>query len=253
MELDICDTRIHYEVSGSGQDIVLLHGWGQNIEMMEPLAIFLAQWFRVWSIDLPGGAGKSAPPPQVWDTYEYTEMLHAFIEHHKIENPSLIGHSFGGRMSIIYAATYKTNKIVLLDAAGIKPKRGLDYYAKVYSYKIAKKVQNTKFFSAKIAKKVNKAGSADYQNATPLMKQVMTKVVNQDLRLLLPEIDVPTLIIWGELDEATPLSDAKIMEQKIPNAGLVILKGAGHYAYLECLPQVKRVLASFFSREIENN
>ena len=69
--------------------------------------------------------------------------------------------------------------------------------------------------------------------ASPLMKQVLVKTVNEDLTDMLPNIDVPTLLIWGERDTATPLKDAKIMEEKIPDAGLVVLKNAGHYSFLE--------------------
>ena len=131
-----CGTEINYTVEGQGKDIILLHGWGQNIEMMEPLGDFLKQWFRVWNIDLPGFAGKSPEPPFAWDIYDYATMLADFISRNEIKSPILMGHSLGGRISIIYAARHiDVHKVVLLDSAGILPKRSLDYYWKVYSYK----------------------------------------------------------------------------------------------------------------------
>ena len=251
---NISGVDLHYEVAGDGPDVLLLHGWGQNIAMMQPLMDYLSPWFRVWNFDLPGGAGTSSEPPTPWTVYDYTDMLHTFITQHDIKNPILIGHSFGGRLSIIYAAKYQTaQKVVLLDAAGVKPKRKIDYYVKIYTYKLGKKILSLPGLKKFQNKFINKGGSADYQQASPIMKQTLSKVVNEDLQYLMPDIKVPTLLIWGALDDATPVSDAKIMETKIPNAGLVILEGAGHYAYLERLPQVQRILYSFLIEATEKN
>ena len=93
------------------------------------------------------------------------------------------------------------------------------------------------------------AGSSDYKNASPMMRQIMSKVVNEDLQHLMPSIQAETLLVWGELDDATPLSDAKIMEKKIPGAGLVVFSGAGHYSYLDCLGQFFRVIDVFLEKE----
>jgi len=242
----ICDVDLHYQVSGTGEDVILLHGWGQNIAMMEPLEKYLNQWFRVWNFDLPGFAGKTPEPPFAWDIYDYVIMLSEFISKKGIKNPILIGHSFGGRMSIIYGSKHAdVKKIVLLDAAGIKPKRGLDYYTKVYSYKVGKSLLSLPGLKQQKERFMNKAGSSDYQNASPIMKAILANVVNEDLQYLMPDIQAPTLLIWGENDDATPVKDAKIMEKLIANAGLVVLTGVGHYAYLEALEQVKKILFSF--------
>ena len=93
------------------------------------------------------------------------------------------------------------------------------------------------------------AGSSDYKNATPMMRQIMSKVVNEDLQHLMPLIQVEKLLVWGDLDDATPLSHAKIMEKKIPGAGLVVFPGAGHYSYLDCLGQFLRVIDVFLEKE----
>lgn len=248
MFIHVCNTDINYTVEGTGKDIILLHGWGQNIAMMQPLADFLKNTHRVWIIDLPGMAGASPEPPYPWDIYDYTTMLHEFIIKNNIQNPSLCGHSFGGRMSIIYAAKHASvEKVVLMDAAGIIPKRGIDYYAKVYAYKLGKFVKKIPGIKQLTTKAQSKAGSEDYQNASEVMKQVLTKVVNQDLSEHFAAIKAPTLLIWGEQDEATPLSDAQRMEKEIANAALISFPNAGHYAYLEELPQVRRILESFFA------
>ncbi|MDE7369928.1 MAG: alpha/beta hydrolase, partial [Muribaculaceae bacterium] len=86
---------------------------------------------------------------------------------------------------------------------------------------------------------------SDYRNSSPKMRAIMSKVVNEDLCHLMPEISAPTLLIWGENDTATPLSDAKKMERLIPDAGLVSFPGCGHYSFLDNPGQFAAVLNSF--------
>ena len=177
-------------------------------------------------------------------------MVEKFVEKLGIVHPTILGHSFGGRVAIIYAGRKNDlNKLVLIDSAGVKPKRGLDYYTRVYTYKLGKKVLGLPGLRAYKEKMMENAGSSDYKNSTPMMRQIMSKVVNEDLQHLMPSIEAETLLVWGELDDATPLSDAKIMERKIPGAGLVVFNGAGHYSYLDCLGQFLRVMDVFLEKE----
>lgn len=79
------------------------------------------------------------------------------------------------------------------------------------------------------------------------MRQTLVKVVNEDLRAYLPGIQAPTLLIWGEKDTATPVSDAKIIEQEIPDAGLCVIRGAGHFAFVERPFEVHVILNNFLN------
>ena len=79
-----------------------------------------------------------------------------------------------------------------------------------------------------------------------MMRQCLVKVVNEDLTDLIHNINVPTLLIWGEKDDAVPLSDGRLMEKLIPDAGLVVFEGCGHYAFLEQGVRFCRILDSFF-------
>ena len=228
---------LHYRVSGTGaQSVILLHGWGCDLHIFDVLHNQLANHFTVFTLDLPG-FGKSSEPPTVWGIEDYTAHLEAFVEAKNIANPILIGHSFGGRMSILYASRNPVKKIILAGSAGVKPTRSLSWYAKVYSYKTAKNVLPLLVGKNKAQEWIDdyrqQAGSADYNSASPRMRGILSKVVNEDLQYAMPKITAPTLLVWGEDDTATPLQDAKIMEKLIPDAGLVIFKGAGHYAFLE--------------------
>ena len=89
-------------------------------------------------------------------------------------------------------------------------------------------------------------GSSDYNSAPPVLRQTLVKVVNEDLVPYMGSIKSPTLLIWGENDTATPLRDAKIMEKEIPDAGLCVIKGVGHFSFVERPAQVHAILNSFF-------
>lgn len=255
MFIDIDHLKINYIESGQGNPVVLLHGWGGSIKSVELIHNYLKNHFKVYSIDLPG-FGQSEEPPFPWNLSNYSELVEQFLNQLQITNPILIGHSFGGRIIIKLAGEkqFPIKKIILVDSAGVKPKRTLKYYYKVYTYKLIKKTLQLPFIkplTGDILTKVKgRFGSSDYQNASDRMRQVMVKVVNEDLRHLLPRISPPTLLIWGENDQATPVSDGKIMEQSIPDAGLVVFKNAGHFSYLDQFNEFSIVIASFLKEDM---
>ncbi|MBR5586472.1 MAG: alpha/beta hydrolase [Clostridia bacterium] len=253
MNITIDGININYETFGEGSDVLVLHGWGADIPAVRPIANALCAKFKVWLVDLPG-FGKSDMPGEDWDVYSYADFVKKFADEAGIVNPVLIGHSFGGRLSIILSAKKLMNppKIILVDSAGIKPKHGLDYYCKVYTYKLMKRVAA---LAGKLSKPLedkikSQFGSADYKNANPLMRTVMVRVVNEDLTYLLKDISCPTLLFWGEKDDATPLSDAKKMEKLIPDAGVVTVAGGGHYSYIDNFPLFNAVANKFLEKDV---
>ena len=252
MEITINNKKINYEVNGSGKPIILLHGWLASLETMMPLQKHLEKNFKVYNVDIIG-FGKSDLPDNPLNTNDFGDFLSSFIQTLKIENPILIGHSHGGRTIINYAGRNlgKINKIVLIDSAGIKPKRKLDYYFKVYSYKTIKKI--LKIFPNKFKNyrenMIKKFGSDDYKNSPEVLRKTMNIILNEDQRKIMPNINVPTLLIWGDNDTATPLDDAKKMEKLIPNSGIALLKGASHFSYLDKLGQCLIILDEFLKND----
>lgn len=257
MEVNIKGLKIRYIVEGEGKDILLLHGWGGSIESFLPVFNSLKNYigekgnfnYRIWCLDLPG-FGKSQIPSDNWGSYEYANFVKSFLDHFNIKKVILIGHSFGGRLSIILGAKYVdlVEKIILIDSAGIIPKRGLDYYIKVCLYKILKSF--FLFFikdKEKVSDKLSSLfGSKDYKKANKLRKNLV-KVVNEDLQPLLKKIKCPVLIFWGENDKDTPLYMGKIMEKEIKDSGLVMLENAGHFSYLDNFYKFDLVLKKFLS------
>lgn len=250
--IDIHGVRVRYDVAGCGETpVIVLHGWGCTAQTVKVLSDACSDsTTTVYTLDLPGFGG-SQEPAEVWGIEDYTAMLEDFTKALGIARPVLVGHSFGGRMSIVYASRNDTDRVILVDAAGVKPHRTLKYYAKVYSFKTAKflapLLMGKRRADALIERMRGRSGSSDYASATPKMRAIMSRVVNEDLCHLMPKIKAPTLLIWGENDTATPLSDAKKMERLIPDAGLVSYPGAGHYSFLERQAQTAAVIASFLN------
>lgn len=228
--------NINVQLEGCGEPLIMLHGWGCEGGIYAETAKALSQYYTVYIFDLPG-FGQSDEPLSVWGTEAYTAMLHAFIIKQQLNKPILMGHSFGGRVSICYAAQHEVGSVVLIDSAGVVPKRAFSYYYKVYRFKFLSKL-STLFLSKKRAeelaeKKRQAAGSSDYAQASARMRSVLSRVVNEDLCYLMPKIEVPVLLFWGNKDTATPLSDAEKMKSLMHNAELVVASGAGHYSFLE--------------------
>ncbi|WP_163539312.1 alpha/beta hydrolase [Gracilibacillus sp. YIM 98692] len=253
MFIELNDLHIHYQVEGKGRSVILLHGWGTSLDLFEDLQKSLSKHFQVYALDFPG-FGQSDEPKEAWDVEKYTVMLENFIDKLSIHEPILIGHSFGGRVSIKYAARHQhVHKIILIGSAGVKPKRKLEYYVKVYTFKTLKHILSLPLLRAYKEDMLNKyrgkAGSSDYQSASRVMQQTLSKVVNEDLQHHMPDIQAPTLLLWGRNDTATPVGDAKIMEKLIPNAGLAVLENAGHYVFLEKKGQVAMIVDKFLEED----
>ncbi len=248
--------KLHFKVSGQGRDMVLLHGWGANLSLMNPLQRHFERYFRTFAVDLPG-FGLSDQPPQRWGVADYASMVKGFLHRQGIERPILLGHSFGGKISIFLAAQQlPIHKLILVDSSGIVPKRDAKYYFKVYSYKTARRVMELPglkpLFKQRLEELKNRSGSEDYRNARGVMRDTLVKVVNEDLTGLLPQIKVPTLLMWGADDTATPVADGRLMEQLIPDARLVVLDNAGHYSYLDRLPDFLHITGQFLKEDMES-
>jgi pimeloyl-ACP methyl ester carboxylesterase len=246
-KINTLDVEFAYEVSGQGSlKVVLLHGWGTSHAMMAPVAEHLSQYFTVYNLDWPG-FGESPAPSRVYTTQDYCDALRSFCEQLGIENPILIGHSFGCRIALRYAYAFPVHKLILTGAAGLRPKRGLDYYVKVYSYKLMKQVRKIPGLSQLGMQR--KVGSSDYQALSGLMRATFVKVVNEDVAPLLNRITSEVLLVYGDQDQDTPLWMGQYLEKHLPNAGLAVFVGDDHYAYYHQMPRFLKVIDIFLMQE----
>jgi len=238
MKIRIQDLDINYIQYGEGKDIILLHGWGQNIAMMKPLGDNFCDRFRITILDFPG-FGESDEPKEKWNIEKYSNLLEVLVQKLEIKKPIIMGHSFGGRVAIRYSARNPIEKLILFGSPCIRVEQELPL-----STKILKKLKTLPGLD-KVGEYMKKyIGSRDYKAASPIMRQTLVEVVNEDLSKFAREIEEPTLLIWGEQDTEAPVREAKELEKIMIDAGLIILPGT-HYAYLENLPRVVSILNNF--------
>lgn len=254
MNIEVDGYNISYKITGDGEHtIVILQGWGTHLGMYDLIANCVNEKYRVVQFDFPGFGG-SDEPREPWDVAAYADFFCKFLQALDIQSATLIGHSYGGRVIIKLASReqlpFQIEKIVLIDSAGILPKKTFVQKVRIRKYKILKKLFNFKVIYALFPEIIddwrNRQGSADYRNASPMMRQCMVRAVNEDLTQLLPLIKQDTLLIWGDLDTATPIADARLMEEMIPQAGLVVLEGCGHFSYLEQPGTFRNIMRSYF-------
>lgn len=225
--------------NNKGKEIVLLHGWGQNIEMMKPIGDGLQDKYHITIIDLPG-FGQSSEPLEKFMIYDYYLCVKELLEKLKVKNPTLVGHSFGGRISIIYAALEKCEKLVLLSSPFLKKIEKMSLKTKIL--KKLKQVPGLSAFS-EIAKK--HIGSTDYKNATPMMRDILVNTVNEDLTDYVKQIKSSTILIAGELDTAVPLYEMQKYTEYIKDSALIVYPNCTHYAYLEDANRTIAIIKNF--------
>ena len=241
------------EDSGSnGKVVLILPGWGTTIDVYRNMMNAIASYAKVITLDMPG-FGKSELPKEEWNCDRYIDFVEEFIEEKGIKELDLIGHSNGGRIIIKMMSRknlrFKVGKIILIGSAGIVHKKPFKIRAKVRMYKFGKKVLGSKIIK-KLAPNAREkfqknAGSEDYKNSPPVLRKSMVMLINEDMKTYLPNIKVPTLLLWGEKDTATPIEDAQIMEKMIPDAGLVKVAGCTHYVFLEQPAYINRIIKTF--------
>ena len=238
MKINIQDIDVNYIQYGEGKDILLLHGWGQNIEMMKPIGDALCDKFRITILDFPG-FGDTTEPKEPWNIEKYSLLVEMFVKKLEIKKPIVMGHSFGGRVAICYSSRNPIEKLILFGSPCIRIKEKLSF--KVRILKSLKKLPGMNGLAEYMKKFI---GSRDYKAASPIMRQTLVEVVNEDLSKYAREIEEPTLLIWGEYDTEAPVRDAKELEKIMIDAALIVLPGT-HYAYLENLPRVISILNNF--------
>jgi len=250
--VQISGIRIAQKIGGEGTPLLVLHGWGAHIGLVWPLAERLVMLgYRIYALDLPG-FGESDKPPATWSMHDYVNFVLAYLDYHGLDKVYLFGHSFGGRLGLVLGAEHPERiiKMALADSAGVRGKPSIIGQIRLKTFHA---VQNTlrKIGMSGQADRLrewytDKYGSADYKAAQGVMRETFVKVVNEDLLSYAARVKPSTLLFWGDQDADTPLWQGQLLEKTIPDAGLVVWEGAGHYSYLEQLADTVRVMDHFF-------
>ncbi|WP_026510940.1 MULTISPECIES: alpha/beta fold hydrolase [unclassified Butyrivibrio] len=262
MNTEIDGLKIYYRDEGEGPLLILLHGWGSNVDLFDGIFRFASKKYHVVGMDMPG-FGKSDEPKDSWEVSDFVTFVIHFIKKLYPDEKEImfLGHSMGGRVIIKMIGTkteeelgFRIPRVILTDSAGIKPVPSGKQSGRTKRYKFYKnvliKTGIAKAFPNTLENLKKKFGSADYAAASPVMRGSLVKVVNEDLTQYMPSVNMPALLIWGDQDTATPLSDGKKMEELMPEAGLAVIPGAGHYSFLDNQYMYNKILGSFLKIEM---
>lgn len=246
---------IRQAVIGEGAPVLMAHGWGASIETLLPLANRLSRLgYRCLLLDLPG-FGESAEPPRGWAVRDYAQCCLAFLDAHNLSCAHYFGHSLGGRIGLMLAADYpqRIDKMTLSNSAGIKLQPSIGQRLRRGLYRRARSsldALGAKSAAENLRSFYNQRfGSADFVGASPIMRQTLVKIVEQDLLEYARRAEKPTVLIWGDADEETPLWMGRKLEKTLPDAALIVHPGAGHYAYLDFPARTASIMDALFRSE----
>lgn len=231
METIINGAKVEYKIIGDGPSVFLiLHGWGSNSERWIPVAEQIAKkGFKVIIPDLPG-FGQSDALEMPWNTNKYISWIEQFVKELNLGDFYLLGHSFGGALASKVAVKHvqDVKKLFLVSAACVRKKTAKKSFLKRISkvVKLFYFLPYYSFFRKAVYKFIIR--KSDYVYVEGIMKETYLNVVAEDLSFHLPFIRVPTVIIWGDKDEFTPLDDAYFINRQVKNSKLAVISGAGH-------------------------
>lgn len=253
MYFKVKNYNLYYEKHGNKKDtIIILPGWGEVRKTFYPMIEKLKKDYTVYIIDYPG-FGYSPIINKELTVYDYSFIIYSFINHIKVNNPTIIAHSFGGRITSLLISEYKLkiNKIILIDVAGIKRLNPF-MIIKKYTYKLLKLL--TIFFPKTkryyIRKKLfNKFSSSDYKTIPQCMKTTFKNIIKVNLKKHYKRINNKTLIIWGDKDKDTPIKDAYTLNKIIKKSKLLIYKNSSHFSYLDNKEDIYQKINEFIKKE----
>jgi len=262
LDMMIQGCPVYYEINRCSNDaapvVLLLHGWGCDSTIFSCVAGSLGESATVMTLDFPGH-GKSGEPPVPWGVQEYADMLKELLEQNQLLGVNVIAHSFGGRVGIMLASKYPNfvHKLLITGGAGIHAPVSARQCKRAKRFKIYNQFFNRLKTIRPLSPKVekwqemlrNRYGSPDYIRLNEMMRRTFVKVISEDLLPLLGEIKAPTLLLWGSADTETPLWMGEQMERNIPDAGLVVFEGKGHFAFLEEWQRFALIAKKFIMEE----
>jgi len=235
--------------AGTTRALVFLHGWGQSHTSMLPMAELLGAIGTRYVLDLPG-FGVSEAPPIEWDTFAYAKRIRTWLDEQGIDKADLVGHSFGGRVSVQMGAHFpeRVRSIVLIGAAGLRPKRSFRQRFRValsrWLGKLARMLPAA-LRDPLLRWREGKFGSPDFRQAKEPLRSILSRVVAEDLQEEARKVRAPTFLLWGRDDDQTPVDMAERYKALIAGSELVVLDNLGHFPFAgggshQCAMQLKR-------------
>lgn len=251
--------EVRERVVGAGPPVLMVHGWGANLELLLPLARHLEKLgYQLFMLDLPG-FGESAEPGAPFTIFDYAAFCIAYLDAHGLQRAHYFGHSMGGRIGLILGSDYSDRimSMVLSNCAGLKARQALSSRLRLRLYQSLRnglRRLGAADFAESLRRTYNaRYASPDYQAASPVMRATLVNVVKQDLLPQACRAALPSVLIWGDADRETPLWMGEKLEKNMPDAALITYPGASHYAYLDQPSKTASIMHALFSRAISGS
>jgi len=247
-KINIKGLNIYYKIFGeektslpADRRVLILHGWGSRSDNWQEVGELLAQkGIKVIIPDLPG-FGNSDKPIIAWNLDDYCDFVEEFVRALNLNKFYLLGHSFGGEIAVKYSLRFseKIDRLFLIDASCIRTRN----LKKKLLY-IISKIFRIFSFSSFLRKAFYRfvVGKSDYLSVEGVMRDTYLKIIAEDLSGVLSKVDAPTVIIWGEKDDITPLNDARIISQRIKNSKLEIIPDVDHSPHLKNPEELSKLI-----------
>lgn len=248
MKIIVQNIATEYTDEGSGLVILCLHGWKDSSRTFDSLKPALLSKGRVIALDLPG-FGETGNPPRAWQVNDYVQFVADFLQKMNVDADFLVGHSFGGRVIIkgLGEGKLRAQKVVLIAAAGIVPEKTWRSRLVTIVSRVAAvffRIPPFHFLRNKIRAVFYKIIGSDYLNAGAL-QETFVKIITEDLSDYARHITIPTLLIWGKHDKATPLSTAEKLHALIQDSRLEVFPDAAHFVHHEKAVEAGSLIEGF--------
>jgi pimeloyl-ACP methyl ester carboxylesterase len=254
MQCIVDELLVQYEQHGKGPVVLLLHGWGSQLQAYKSLSARLSRQYTVIAVDLPG-MGGSQPPRTPWGLNDYASFVSHFIIKVTGSNNvfAIVGHSNGGAIAITCLAEghFQAKKLILLASSGVrnldsqKTRRGfLKIISKTGKLILGPLPGQTK---RSVQRKFYDAIGSDAL-LSDQMRDTYVKIIQDDVRERANHVQASTLLIYGDNDTDTPVSLGQELARNIPVSEFVVVKDAGHYVFVDQELQVHHIIENFMQR-----
>jgi len=258
---------IHYKQQGDGKPLVLVHGFGGSTYTWRNITPLLAEYYTVYSLDLPGFGLSEKPPSGDYSMQAHSDLLIAFMDKLSLSSATLIGHSMGGIVigCAAVAAPSKVDALVLIEP-GFYTKGPPSIFK--YMFFPLDRIMARQFYTREMTKRFllgsfyDKALVTDElldafmvpartTNAIDSLCHMMTSVGAQTYDGITKKISRPALIIWGERGEAgIKAPTAQRIKSEIQESQLIYVKESGHYVQEEQPNELSEIIHDFLGQEV---
>jgi pimeloyl-ACP methyl ester carboxylesterase len=242
---------VSYSRQGKGKIILLLHGWGTDSRSLKTISDNLSAKYDVIAVDLPGFGG-SQNPKTTWNMHDFSDFVVHFLQKIGVGAVyAVVGHSNGGAIAVYATAnnSITPQKLVLIAASGIRQPHTLKKTLLKTVTKAGKvaTIVLPGHVKTSLRQKLYSSIGSDYLVATG-MHETFKKIVGEDLKAEAATIKVPTLLLYGRNDTATPLAHARTYNSLIKGSTLQIVDNAGHFIFNDAPEITNNLLKDFLKK-----